>query len=36
VGVVSNGKIKSADISSTNKVGKKGEVVSTTTVSLKL
>jgi hypothetical protein len=35
VGVVSNGKIKSADISSTNKVGKKGKVVSTTTVSLK-
>jgi predicted solute-binding protein len=35
VGVVSNGKIKSADISSTNKVGKKGNVVSTTTVSLK-
>ena len=34
-GVVSNGKIKSADISSTNKVGKKGNVVSTTTVSLK-
>lgn len=35
VGVVSNGKIKSADISSTNQVGKNGSVVSTTTVSLK-